>query len=123
MVTITNTSYINAWCVVDLLRELRKLHIDGPITLVLDNAKYQRCYVAERAAHMLNIELLYLPSYSPNLNLIERAWKFIRKKALNNRSFKSFQLFQEAISECIEKFPSDYKKELATLLTWNFQSF
>ncbi len=96
-VTITNNSYINAWCVAELFRELRKIHIDGPITVILDNAKYQRCYVAERAAHMFNIELLYLPPYSPNLNLIERAWKFVKKKALNNRSFANFQLFQEAI--------------------------
>lgn len=123
MVTVTNTAYINAWSVVELFRELRKIHIDGPITVILDNAKYQRCYIAERAAHMLNIELLYLPPYSPNLNLIERAWKFIKKKALNNRSFKNFQLFQEAIHDCIGKFSFDYGEELDTLLTWNFQAF
>ncbi|NGX60352.1 MAG: hypothetical protein KR126chlam3_01525 [Chlamydiae bacterium] len=112
MVTITNNSYINAWCVAELFRELRKIHIEGPITVILDNAKYQRCYVAERAAHMFNIELLYLPPYSPNLNLIERAWKFVKKKALNNHSFATFQLFQEAICSCIEKFSSDYRGEL-----------
>jgi transposase len=121
MVTVTNTAYINAWSIVELFRELRKIHIEGPITVILDNAKYQRCYVAERAAHMFNIELLFLPPYSPNLNLIERAWKFVKKKALNNQSFKSFQLFQEAICDCIGKFSSDYGEELDTLLTWNFQ--
>jgi transposase len=123
MVTVTNTSYINAWCVVDLFRELRRIHVDAPITVILDNAKYQRCYIAEKAAHMLKIELLYLPPYSPNLNLIERAWKFIKKKALVNRSFGSFQLFQEAICDCIGKFSTEYGKELRTLMTWNFQSF
>ena len=56
MVTVINTSYINALSVVDLFRELRKIHVDTPITVILDNAKYQRCYVAEKAAHMLNIE-------------------------------------------------------------------
>jgi transposase len=123
MVTITNTSYINAWSVVDLFRELRKIHIDVPITVILDNAKYQRCYIAEKAAHMLKIELLYLPPYSPNLNLIERAWKFIKKKALANRSFNSFHSFQEAINDCIGRFPTDYAQELDTLLAWNFQAF
>lgn len=123
MVTVTNTSYINAWSVVDLLRELRKIHLDAPITVILDNAKYQRCYIAEKAAHMFEIELLYLPPYSPNLNLIERAWKFIKKKALANRSFGSFQQFQEAIHDCIGKFSTDYEQELKTLMTWNFQSF
>jgi len=123
MVTVTNTSYINAWSVVELFRQLRKVHTEGPITVILDNARYQRCYVAERAAYMLNIELLYLPPYSPNLNLIERAWKFVKKKALNNRSFTSFELFQESICNCIGKFSSDHREELKTLLTWNFQSF
>ena len=123
MVTVTNTSYINAWSVVDLLRELRRIHVDAPVTVILDNARYQRCYIAEKAAHMFNIELLYLPPYSPNLNLIERAWKFIKKKAIVNRSFDSFQSFQTAISDCIEKFPTDYARELDTLMTWNFQSF
>lgn len=123
MVTITNTSYINAWCIVDLFKELRKIHVDVPVTVILDNAKYQRCYVSERAAHMFDIELLYLPPYSPNLNLIERAWKYIKKKALNSRSFSTFESFQEAIRDCIGRFSSDYGKELDTLLAWNFQAF
>lgn len=123
MITVTNTSYINAWCVVELFQELRKIHIDGPITVILDNARYQRCYIVARAACMYNIELLYLPPYSPNLNLIERAWKFIKKKAIVNRSFESFQLFQKAIQGCIDKFTTDYAQELDSLLTWNFQSF
>jgi transposase len=42
-----------------------------PITLVLDNARYQKCKIVEELALSLSIELLYLPSYSPNLNLIE----------------------------------------------------
>jgi len=123
MITVTNTTYINAWVVVDLFKELRKLHLDVPITLILDNAKYQRCYVIERAAYMYNIELLYLPPYSPNLNLIERAWKFIKKKALNNQSFKNFQEFQDAINSCIQDFTSSHQEELKTLMAWNFQTF
>ncbi|MBA3284875.1 MAG: transposase [Nitrosopumilus sp.] len=55
MVTVTNTTYINAWVVVDLFKELRKLHLDQPITLILDNARYQRCYIVERAAYMYNM--------------------------------------------------------------------
>lgn len=123
MVTVTNTKYINSWVVVDLLRELRKLHLEEPITIILDNARYQRCYLVERAAYMLKIELLFLPPYSPNLNLIERVWKFIKKKALNNKSFDNFQDFQSAIDGCVNNFTTGYKDELATYLTWNFQAF
>ena len=123
MVTVVNTSYINAWVVVDLFKELRRLHEDSPLTLILDNARYQRCYIIERAAYMYKIELLYLPPYSPNLNLIERAWKFINKKTLNNKSYENFQKFQDAINSCIQDFASVHQKELKTLMTWNFQTF
>jgi|TARA_B110000196_G_C20929793_1_gene559337 transposase len=123
MVTITNTGYINSWCVVDLLKELRRMHLDEPITIILDNARYQRCYLVERAAYMYDIELLFLPPYSPNLNLIERVWKFIKKKALNNRSFDSFVNFQNSINQCIDGFTTCHKEELKSLLTFNFQLF
>jgi transposase len=53
-----------------------------PITLVLDNAKYQKCQPVREVAETLGIELLYLPSYSPNLNLIERLWKLVKKPCL-----------------------------------------
>ena len=71
---------------------------------------------------MININLLFLPTYSPNLNLIERVWKFIRKKCLNCVYFKNFDLFSEAISECMSKFGTEHRGELETLLTWNFQT-
>lgn len=123
MVTVTTTSNINAWSVVDLFRELRRVHVDGPITLILDNARYQRCYVVARAAYMFKIDLLYLPSYSPNLNIIERAWKFIKARALNNQSFDDFQGFQDAINGCIADFTGRYSDELKTVLALNFQTF
>lgn len=50
-----------------------------PITLVLDNARYQKCQSVFDKAATLGIELLYLPAYSPNLNLIERLWRFVKK--------------------------------------------
>ena len=77
MVTVVNDSYINAWSVAELLKKLRELHPNEKIILILDNAKYQACHVAKSAANMLEIKLLYLPPYSPNLNLIERVWKFM----------------------------------------------
>ena len=89
---------------------------------MLDNAKYQRCYIVQTAAKMLNIELLFLPPYSPNLNLIERVWKFLRSKCLNSKYYPTFAEFMKGIENCIERFQDDFAKELDTLLTWNFQT-
>lgn len=123
MITIINTAYINAWSVVELIRKIRELHPPGRrVVLILDNARYQACYLVRSAANMYEVELLFLPPYSPNLNLIERVWKFIRRKCLNCVYFKNFEEFTEAISECIRKFKDEYKSELETLLAWNFQT-
>jgi transposase len=73
LITVCNDAYINANSVCDLLHKIRDLtDCENPITLILDNAKYQRCELVTKLAEILNIELLFLPSYSPNLNLIER---------------------------------------------------
>jgi transposase len=122
MVYLTNTTTINAWSLVELFRKLRSLHPTEPITLVLDNAKYQRCYISQAAAKMLNIELLFLPPYSPNLNLIERVWKFLRGKCLNAKYYATFAEFIKGIEDCIEKFRETFQGELNSLLTWNFQT-
>ena len=66
LVMVTNDSYINAHSVCELLRKLAALNLGIPITLVLDNARYQKCRLVWAVAKELNIELLYLPAYSPN---------------------------------------------------------
>ncbi len=123
MLTIVNETYINSWSVVELMRKIRAAHPTGKVVMVLDNARYQACYVVRSAAHMLQIELLYLPTYSPNLNLIERVWKFVRKKCLNCVHHESFENFSQAITTCISNFGTEHREELRTLLRWNFQTF
>ena len=120
LITVTNTSYINANSVCELLHKLAKLHANTPITLILDNARYQKCVIVTALAQQLNIELLYLPSYSPNLNLIERLWKFVKKKCLNGRYYATFAEFTVAITNCLESLP-EYEDELKTLLNLKFQ--
>lgn len=68
-ITLTNDSYINAERVCALLIKLAELPLGVPITLILDKARYQRCRIVQERAAALGIELLYLPAYSPNLNL------------------------------------------------------
>ena len=96
---------------------------DLPISLVMDNASYQRCYFVRDLATALGIEIIFLPPYSPNLNLIERLWKFVKKKALYSEYYETFPDFTQAISDCIANTHGRYKKELASLLTLNFQTF
>ena len=76
VVTVVNSAYINSLSVCALLEKLATLRPTLPITVVLDNARYQRCALVQTCADQLKIELLFLPTYSPNLNLIERLWKF-----------------------------------------------
>lgn len=121
--TVTNETYINAESVCLLLTQIAAAYVGVPITIVLDNARYQKCEVVLRHAAALGIELLYLPSYSPQLNLIERLWRFVRKECLYSKYYPKFDGFKQAIADCIQSAPTKHKDELETLLSWNFQSF
>lgn len=123
LITVTNDSYINAQSVCDLLWKIHKMNLEVPITLILDNARYQKCQLVWDLATDLNIELLYLPSYSPNLNLIERLWKFVKKKCLYSKYYDTYHSFKMAISNCLDQTHTTYKGELDSLLTLNFQTF
>jgi transposase len=123
LVAVTNHTYITAETVCELLRKIAALGLTTPITLVLDNASYQRCALVQNLAAELGIELLFLPSYSPNLNLIERLWKFVKKKALNSRRHANYAKFHAAIDDCLARLTTDYHLELSTLITHNFQTF
>ncbi len=123
LVMVCNDSYINSGSFCELLWKLNALDLDVPITLVLDNARYQKNKLVQILAAHFNIELLYLPSYSPNLNLIERLWKFVKKECLYSTYYPDFTLFKKAISNCLNHTHDLHKKELDSLLTLNFQSF
>jgi transposase len=123
VITVTNDSYINAESVVTLLRQLATTFSDLPITLVLDNARYQHCRLIIELAAELGIELLFLPPYSPNLNLIERLWKFIKKECLYSKYYATFADFKKAITDCLVDTQTKHKQTLASLLTLKFQTF
>lgn len=73
-----------------------------------------------KVAKEMGIELIFLPPYSPNLNLIERLWKFFRKKVLYNRYYEKFNDFKIACEDFFKNIRK-YKNELQSLLTENFQ--
>ena len=123
LIMVTNETYINADTVCKLLIQISELHLGVPVTLILDNACYQKCKIVNELAASLKIELLYLPSYSPNLNLIERVWKFVKKTCLYSIYYANFEDFKGAISSCLAQTHTTYKKEMSSLLTLKFQTF
>ena len=123
LTTVCNDTVVNAETVCELLRTLAARYVGLPLTLVLDNARYQKCEVVRSLAAELGIELLYLPSYSPNLNLIERLWKFVKKECLSCRYYEDFARFKGAIAECLDGVEDKHKSSIRSLLTLNFQTF
>ena len=123
IVSICNDSYINSNSVCKLMSKLDDLETDIPITIILDNAKYQRCKIVIEYAAKLNIELLFLPTYSPNLNLIERLWRFVKKECLYSKYYEKFQDFKFAIKNCLNDRCNETIEKLNSLLTCSFQTF
>jgi transposase len=123
VITIENTSYVNSLTVCSLLEKLRDRYPDSPISIVLDNASYQRCHLVKARALELEIDLVFLPPYSPNLNLIERLWKFVKKTCLYSKYYETFFAFHSAISFCVSEAHLLHKSELESLLTLKFQTF
>jgi transposase len=121
LLTITNTTVVNTDTMCDLLRVVAVRGLVGPVTLVLDNARYQRNALVMGLAKELGIELLFLPSYSPNLNLIERLWRFVKRKAAYGRYHPTFAEFRAAVQDVLDRVPTTHTEKLASLMTLNFQ--
>lgn len=112
---------IDATSVIRLGNALLKKHKAGNIYLIMDNAKYYHAKMVKKWRNKHGrIKFVFLPSYSPNLNLIERLWRFFHQKVTWNRYFENFEQFK---NESLGFFKNlkQYDKELATLLTDNFQ--
>jgi transposase len=105
---------------VKLLEKMLAKHPEAEkFLLYLDNARYySKPCVKEWLARHRQFRLVPLPAYSPNLNLIERLWKFLRKKALN-RWLKTFEEMQAAVAGVLDRL-GDYRDELSTLMTERF---
>jgi transposase len=123
LTTVVNDTAIDATAICEPLVKLSARYAGLPLTLVLDNARYQKCEAVRLRAAELKIELLYLPSYSPNLNLIERLWKFVKKEVLSCRYYEDFARFTAAIVGCLDQVEGQHKAAIASLLTLKFQTF
>lgn len=123
IITLSNTTYINAETIKTFLKQLREHYPEHPIKIVLDNARYQHCQAVKEFAQNLNITLLFLPSYSPNLIIIERLWKFTKKEILYAKYYDSPTKFHNAITGFFQSVNQKYKDELQSLLSLKCQFF
>jgi len=121
LLTVTNTAYVNALTVCEMLAKMAAEHVGKPVTVFLDNARYQHCALVMETARELGIDLAFLPSYSPNLNLIERFWKHLKKTSLSNRVFSDFGGFRDAIDAGMSEAFTIRASEMKTLLNPKFQ--
>jgi len=120
-VTIQETDSINAQSTVSLLEEMMRNQPLGLIYVILDNARYYRSeMVRVFVKKNKRIKLVFLPPYSPNLNIIERLWKFFKKNVTYNTYYEKFAVFREY---CLRFFKNldKYRSDLETLMTDNFQ--
>ncbi|UZR98407.1 transposase [Chondrinema litorale] len=109
ILSLINDTSIRAGTLTDYMRWIRNYHyqnLDKKLYLILDNARYQKCDWVKEDAEVWNIELVYLPAYSPNLNLIERLWKWM-KKELGKHYCKDKKSFKLQIENTLEKMNSE----------------
>jgi len=111
---------VNADSTIDLFSKIQAKHPEAKkIYIIVDNARYYRSRLLKKHLKGTKIQLVFLPPYSPNLNLIERYWKFFKKKVLNNRYYETFDEFKRACESFFRK-RKKYFLELQALLTEHF---
>lgn len=122
-VVIREDDRINSESTINLFKQLEEKHKDlDKIHIICDNARYYYSKAVLSYVSKSKIKMHYLPSYSPNLNLIERLWKFFKKKVIYNKYYENFDLFKYTVMQFFEDIDL-YNKELKMLMTANFQLF
>ena len=119
-VLIDESNSINAQSTIRMLKGLEKNNVKKEkIYVVVDNARYYRCALVNEYLETSKIELLFLPPYSPNLNLIERLWRLLKKTVLYNRYFETYEEFRKTVLSFFKNIKR-YRAELKTLMTLKF---
>ena len=122
VLTVVNDSYITASEVCAMLYKITAEYGSMEVHLVLDNARYQKCKAVQELAETLGIHLEYIPPYSPNLNLIERLWKFV-KGELSSKYYDDFDAFRQKIDSIINSTDKKNKPQIDKLIGKGVQLF
>ena len=120
VITTLTEETCNKERIVEFLAKLRGIYGEKHIVIVLDNAMYNHAYYTKAFAEWYDIDLFFLPPYAPNLNLIERLWKFSKKKLVYNKYYEKFNHFVEEVEKYFDNL-REYRGELENLLTKKFQ--
>lgn len=118
---VFDSDCVNAQSTIELLQRIEANHPDAPcIYVLLDNASYNRAKVLREYVESSRICLIYLPTYSPNLNLIERLWRLMHMHVTDNRYYEKFKDFREELLMFFNRLSEDFSESLTSLLTLNF---
>lgn len=126
VLTVTNDAYITSTEIVEILKKMHEKYAKSglPIKIILDNARYQKCKYVQEAASALNISLIYLPSYSPNLNVIERLWKYVKSDIRSNiMKIADFAAFKKHIDNILSESSTTRLKDIGKLVGEKVQLF
>lgn len=113
---ISSEENINSESTIQLFEYLENLYpLAVMIYVILDNAKYHFSKEVLEWVKNSRIKLVFLPSYSPELNLIERLWKLFKKKVLYNKYYEKYADFEKA---CVGFFKNqeEYYAEIESIM-------
>jgi transposase len=120
-VTIIESKTVDDASTIQLLETLeQKYFLAKSIFVILDNARYHYSRRVQEFLKTSRIKLIFLPSYSPNLNLIERLWKFFKKNVLYNKYYEKLKDFRKASINFFKNI-SFYQKELESIMSDEFE--
>jgi transposase len=112
---------INAQSTISLLKKIESKHPEAEVIYTIcDNARYYRSKMVSEYLEKSKIKIVFLPPYSPNLNLIERLWKYFHKIVLYNKYYETFDEFKKACKSFFRRIKR-YKEDMSSLMTENFQ--
>lgn len=122
--TVIESATVNKDSTLELLEVIRQKYVGSKaIHIILDNARYH--YSVEVQNYLKEapeINLVFLPAYSPELNLIERVWRFFKKKVTHNKYYKNIKDFREAAIKFFRDIDR-YTSDLRDLLGGGFHGF
>ena len=119
-VVVHDDTTINSASTVSLLEELEERNPEAEkVVVIADNARYYRSKEVQGYLKDSKIEMVFLPPYSPNLNLIERLWKYFKKEVLRGKYYETFDLFRSAVFKFFAQL-DEHTSNLRSLLTENF---
>jgi transposase len=120
-ITMIESETVDADSTIALLETIeQKYPLAVMIYIILDNAKYHYSKKVKAYLEGSRIKLVFLPSYSPNLNLIERLWKFFKKKVLYNKYYEKLEDFRQASINFFRNLDA-YHQELESIMSGEFE--